>query len=347
MFVVFGLLTAASAWPCANLVTSEGEIATSGTQEVILAKAGESSVVEYRAAYTGDAEEFGWIIALDGEFEALDDGDDARFETLREHSDPVVSVMSVGDDDGGAGGCGAKSGGMRNDADTAGGGGDLGVVAQGFTGNYAYVVLETQDAQVLEDWLVSFGFDAGASQATLDDYLEEGAQMVLITVAPERAETQGEAGLPPVRIQYKGPLSFPARMARESAASEMATTIYVLGDERAQLSGWTQVDLASVDGGDQSPEEAWYGALLPIGLDQGYARVYAGAPPGSEESAFLTRFETRAPTDVHTVDPVFTVDDGQDTLQTEITVWDEGSSEGWLLIPLLGLGLAGLRRRRS
>ena len=56
MFVVFGLLTAASAWPCANLVTSEGEIATSGTQEVILAKAGESSVVEYRAAYTGDAD---------------------------------------------------------------------------------------------------------------------------------------------------------------------------------------------------------------------------------------------------------------------------------------------------
>lgn len=347
MFVVFGLLTAASAWPCANLVTSEGEIATSGTQEVILAQAGESSVVEYRAAYTGDAEEFGWIIALDGDFESLEDGDDARFDSLREHSDPQVSVMSVGDDDGGVGGCGAKSGGMRNDVDTAEGGGDLGVVAQGFTGNYAYVVLDTQDAQVLEDWLISFGFDAGASQATLDDYLEEGAQMVLVSISPDRADTQGEVGLPPVRIQYKGPLSFPARMARESAASEMATTIYVLGEQRAQMSGWTQVDLPYVDGGEESAEQAWYDALLPIGLDQGYARVFAGPPPGSEDSAFLTRFETRAPTDVHTIDPVFTVDDGQEEMQTEISIWDESSSEGWLLIPLLGLGLAGLRRRRG
>lgn len=346
MFVVFGVLTAATAWPCANLVTTEGEIATSGTQEVILAQAGESSVVEYRAAYTGDAAEFGWIIALDGDFESLEDGDEARFDALREQSDPVVVVQSVGDE-GDVGGCGAKSGGMRNDVDSASGGEELGVVAQGFTGNYAYVVLDTQDAQVLQDWLVSFGFDAGASQDTLDDYLEEGAQMVLVSVSPERADTQGEVGLPPVRIQYKGPLSFPARMARESAATEMATTIYVLGEERAQLSGWDQVDLPSIEGGSVSAEQAWHDALLPIGLDQGYARVFAGAPPQTEDSAFLTRFETRAPTDVHTVDPVFTIDDGELELHTEITVWDDGSSQGWLWVPLLGLGLAGLRRRRG
>lgn len=346
MFVVFGLLTTATAWPCANLVTSDGEIATSGTQEVILATVGDSSVVEYRAAYTGDAEEFGWIIALDGDFESLEDGDDDRFDTLREHSDPLVFVQSVGDDGGGGGCRGEKSGGMRNDADT-GGSDELGVVAQGFTGNYAYVVLDTQDAEVLQDWLVSFGFDASASQATLDDYLEEGAQMVLVSVSPDRADTQGEVGLPPVRIQYKGPLSFPARMARESAAREMATTIYVLGDQRAQLSGWSQVDLPAIDGVEESAEQAWYDALLPIGLEQGYARVFAGPAPAAQDGVFLTRFETRAPTDVHTVDPVFTIDDGQDGLHTEITVWDDSGSQGWLWVPLLGLGLAGLRRRRG
>ncbi|MFT5582669.1 MAG: hypothetical protein ACI9VR_000245 [Cognaticolwellia sp.] len=343
---MFVLLTAATAWPCANLVTSEGEIATSGTQEVIFATVGDSSVVEYRAAYTGDAAEFGWIIALNGEFESLEDGEDDRFETLREHSDPRVIVESVGDDPGSGAGCGAKSGGLRNDG-IEGGGDDLGVVAQGFTGNYAYVVLETQDSQTLQDWLVSFGFDAGASQATLDDYMAEGDQFVLISVSPDRADTDGEVGLPPVRIQYKGPLSFPARMARESAASEMATTVYVLGDQRAQVGGWGQVDLPSVYGGEESAEQAWYEALLPIGLEQGYARVYAGSAPAGQSGAFLTRFETRAPTDVHTIDPVFTVDDGQDGLHTEITVWDGGSSEGWLWVPLLGLGLVGLRRRES
>lgn len=348
MFVVFGLLTAATAWPCANLVTVEGDIATSGTQELILETAGESSVVEYRVAYTGDAAEFGWIIAVDGAFESLEDGDAARFDALREHSDPAVWVQSVGEGEGGGGlGCGgAKSGGMRNEADTAGGSQGLDVVAQGFTGNYAYVVLDPEDPEMLQDWLDSYGFDASASSATLQDYVDDGAQLVLLTVAPDRAETQGEAGLPPVRIQYQGPMSFPARMARESAAPLMATTVYVLGEERAQVSGWSQEDLYEVYGDGESAEEAWLAALLPVGLEQGYARVFAGPPPAGEASAVLTRFETRAPTDVHTVDPLFTTDDGDAEMRTEITLWSEGSSQGWLWLPVLGLTLAGWRRRR-
>lgn len=341
------MLGAAPAYPCANLVTTEGELATSDTQEVLFEKEGEASVVEYRVAYQGDAADFGWIIALDGEFEALVDGDVARFDALREASDPQVTYWEDDTSDSGPSlGCRSKAGGtdrVNSLSDT--GSGSWEVVAEGFSGTYAYTVIQADDPAGLSEWLTEAGFDASASQDTLDTYLQEGAQMVLVRVNPDAAETPSEgAELPPVRITYAGEFSFPARMARESSATEMATTVYVLGEQRAQVSGWAQTDVDYLDGSDVSAEQLWYTSLLALGLNKGYGRVYAG----EYEGAFLTRFETRAPTDVHDVDPVFTVDDGDQAFRASIDIWGATpSSEGWMLLPLLGLGLGLIRRRRA
>ena len=129
-------------------------------------------------------------------------------------------------------------------------------------------------------------------------------------------------------------------MGRSSSTQTMDTTLYVIGPQRAEMTGWQTVELPWMDGGDD-PETAYAAELLGIGLQQGYALVHA-AP---YQDAFLTRFDTRAPVDVHTVDPAVTAQGGLGELHLRISAQgtDTGGSAAWLL-PLLGLGWLVRRR---
>ena len=66
---------------------------------------------------------------------------------------------------------------------------------------------------------------------------------------------------------------------------------------------------------------------------------------GEHEGQWITRFDTLAPREVHTVDPVFSLRDEAYSWQLEIEVPESDeearvsqSAAAWLLLPLLGLG---------
>lgn len=327
-----------SALPCAALITSETQLASSDAQEAILDLTGADPVIEYRVQYDGDASELGWVIPVLGEFGSLQDGDPDRFDGVRSASQPTVEWSSV-DDGGGGLGCGAKSGGdgRANLADTA----DVAVLAQGFTGTYDYAVVDADSAESLASWGSDNGFETSGVTVVVEEYLDEGRPILLVKVAPDDAETPLEGRyLPPLRLTYSGDAAYPARMGRSSSTQTMDTTLYVIGPERAEMSGWQTVELPWLDGGDD-PESAYAAELLGIGLQQGYALVHAAPYQG----AFLTRFDTRAPVDVHTADPAVTVEGGLGELHLRISAQgsDTGGSAAWLL-PLLGLGWLVRRR---
>jgi hypothetical protein len=127
----------------------------------------------------------------------------------------------------------------------------------------------------------------------------------------------------------------------------LRTTIYVLGDQPATVSGWSSTvnDAIEADLYDD-PTAVFESALWAAGGDApGYLLTYAGEHRAELPESTVTRFDTFASRDAHTIDSSFALD-GSGEVQTTITMVEEGAdTEAWLLLPLLAG--CGLWRRRS
>ncbi|MEQ1504203.1 MAG: DUF2330 domain-containing protein [Myxococcota bacterium] len=325
-----------SAWACAGLVHDDTSLAESDAAEVLFEPGDGEVAVSYAVAYTGNAADFGWVIPVPGAVSAIEDGDADRIASLRQASQPVVSWPSADQPSAGCA-CGgaAKSGDSLESRSN-----DLEIVAEGFTGTYAYVVIEATDADALTAWFTDNGW-AGIDPDDVAHYVSIGAAFAALQVVPETADTPVDGRLlPPVRIRYAGDaLLFPAVMARHAAVSEQHTTLYVVGADRATLAGWTFEEPSGLSGSD--PVAVWDDALAALGADRAYARTFAGAVDGG----FLTRFDTIAPTEVHDADVTLALGDGTDGFQVTIRV-DGGDSGSEAAIPLGLLLLAGVGARR-
>lgn len=344
--MLFLSLFTATAWPCAGLFHEEGLLAESDVQEAIFEQTADGVQVSYLAQYDGDAASFGWVIPIFGEFQSIEDGDPERFTELREQTQPTVYRSYAEEEP--ACGCGATAGKADNSlGDTAATDRGFDVVAEGFTGTFDYAVIEGDDAQGILDWLDQNGWQIADSEAAISAYVAEGGvRFVALSLAPQSAETSSEGRqLPPVVIQYAGDsMRFPATMARYGAVAEVRTTLWVLGEQQARVGGWSQTTLSPLEGSiDEEPEQVWLDGLRAMSAQ---SPVYNLTWAGDYDGAFLTRFDTLAPKEVHTLDVTFTADGGTNHASTEVWLYEESSSSvGLLMLPLALLG-AGLRRRR-
>jgi len=351
----FSIFFSSPAYPCASLSHKSGSLAESDAGEAIFSLDGDESVVEYQVTYTGDATDFGWIIPIPSEFVSLEDGDAARFDALRDVSQPQVDFYFWDGDDSGGGGCfcaGKGSDNVKGFSDTGSGGDQLAVeiVAEGFTGSYDYTVVNSDSPSDLTTWLDENGWDAGYDADTISGYAEDGFSFALITITPTENETPEEGrSLPPVKLRMSGSqMIFPARMASTASTNTQRTILYVLGDSTAAVTdGWAQTSFDYIDGtiNDDDPSTLYDNALWEItGDTAAYALVYSS----EVESQWLTRFETWASRSVHTADVTIEFTDSQEDTQTRVEMHEDGGVEtglAWMFLPLLS-GWA-IRRRNE
>ena len=338
------------AFPCAGLFHSSDVIAESDNQQVILRQLDGEIEVSYNVEYEGDAVDFGWVIPIFGEFSAMEDGDEQHFSTLG--YDTVPEVQTRYSDDGG-GGCRQPSKGsfsdseQRNMLDTAATG-SAEIVAEGFTGTYSYTVLEADSVEGLEGWLTDNGWSIESSRPVLEAYVAEGG-VQFVAIALTGGEDTDAAMLPPVSIRYGGDqLRFPATMARYAMVETLRTTVYVMGEQPATVSGWSSTTNTDIQADiNQEVEAVFEAALWAAGGDApGYLLTYAGSHSAELAESVVTRFDTFSSRDAHTLDALFALD-GSDEVVTNITMIEEGAdSEAWLLLPLLA-GCGMWRRRRE
>ena len=238
-------------------------------------------------------------------------------------------------------------GGVKGGGDTAGG---VDEIYQGETPTYSYSVLEATSADALSTWLEEHGWYLGDTGASIQEYVSEGGyQFVAIALKMDVVEGSAvQAELPPVRLKYEGDkLVYPSRMGRYSPEVELSTLIWVIGDQRASIrGGWDQVELPLVwEGGETSSylTEVAAAKIREIGSEGGFALTWAG----EYGDGWATRFETVAPTGIHTVDVEFSVDGGTDaplalTLSNQQGCKAPAGAQALLLFPLVAL----LRRRK-
>ncbi len=336
-------LLAQPAWPCAGIFHGSEVLAESDTQEVILRQLDEGVEVSYRVEYAGDAADFGWVIPIFGDLISIEDGDESDFDDLHDSTAPVVERLYAAEE---SSGCSrTKSDNALSGSDTASSGW-AGVVAEGFTGTYDYVVLDAKSADALTDWLAESGWSITTAQAAVEAYIAEGSVQFLALHISGTAPTDA-ALLPPITIQTTGSqLRFPATMAAEGMVETQRTTIYVLGDQRASISGWASTEGGIITGGiGEDPQALFAEALWEAGGEEpGYFVTYAGYHSSRFSETWVTRMDTLAAKEAHTTDPIFSLSGGTSGVQTTIRL-EETTSEGWLLLPLLG-GLGLWRRRR-
>jgi hypothetical protein len=341
------LATVAAAWPCGGMFHAKGTLAESPAQEVVFRQGDGWSEVDYRVEYEGDAADFGWVIPIPGAFVSLKEADPALFDSYRSCTQPVVEWLGDGEEESGcgcAGGSKSDAGGLGDTNER----GDVTVVAEGFTGDYEYTVLEATSTKGLLAWLDEHGWETMGADAALDAYVAAGGfQFVSLALTPTVSETPEEGReLPPLRIRYEGSdLRYPAMMARVAMEiSEIRTRIFVEGAERATVSGWTAEEVGDLHAADGYDAEAVFDERLrALGADSAGFGVVAALECGE----FVTRFESLTMPSAHTVDPTFALDGGEDAwLETRITVDDSDgiADTAWLFVPLLGL--AWKRRRR-
>lgn len=313
MTLLLALLTP-GAQACGGFFPPPSDTAISNTQEVIFATSGDEVQVDYRVLVHGSAAEFGWLIPIPGEFVSLEDGDGAVFQAIHEATDPLEDLVEP--PSGGCLGSGLKSdGGGEFDTASGGRGGGVEVVATGFTGTYGYTVLEATSSEAFLLWLDANGLDVGPAGPTVDRYVTDGGwQFVALTLDGELADDQVEA--PPISIRYTGGgMVYPARMSRTSMDPVQHTIVYVKGDQRARASaGWTEEEASLLWDDGETPDymrsELWPEALYEAGAERRYLTVFAGELDGE----WVTRFETRAPSEVHEADATFTLDGGTTTV---------------------------------
>lgn len=342
------LLAPTPALACAGFFHEDGALAESSYEEAIFQKGDGWVEVQYKVNLEVDASDFGWIIPIPGEFQSFGDGDSALFTNLFNTTAPELDLEEV---ESGGGCLDASKGGVLTDSanSTAGG---ITVVYQGSTPSYDYSVLAADSSDAMLAWLTENGWNPGESSAALEDYVNEGGyQFVAVKTHIDPVTETVQTTLPPAKIRYSGDqIRYPARMGRYAQAEVLSSIVYVLGDQRARISGgWDQVEVPEIADEGEDPDYVHYTmypeTIAGIGRDGGYALTYAGA----YKDGWVTRFETTAPREINSVDVEFAVDEGTDsplhlvlsnTAPAGCTT--SGGARGLGMLALLGL----LHRRR-
>jgi len=343
LVTLYALAEAAHA--CGALFVPPGEIAISNTQEAILQAASDDTVrVAYRILAERDASDFGWVIPIPGPFVDLADGDEDDFTRLRAATAPEEDLA----DDGGLA-CGPVAKDGRNEGLRQGG---VDVVAEGFTGTYAFAALDASSTDALLDWLADHDYAVGTAGPLLDAYVADGGwQFVAIRLEATAAPEYGAEALPPVEVAWEGrELVYPARITASSTDPTQHTILYVRGDESASIvgDGWSSVDVPEVWDAGEDPAymryEAWPERLRELGEANRFGRVFSGRVDGD----WVTRLETLAPTENYEVGDITLAFDGDAVAQRTVISNRRGCAapEGAALL-VLPLGAILLSRRED
>lgn len=338
---------------CAGFFHEPGALAESSYEEAIFLKGDGWVEVQYKVDLEASTSDFGWVIPVPGEFQSFADGDQALFAAA---FDATAPKLDLEEQDDGGGGCissySLKGGDFANSDSSRGG---VTVLYEGSTPSYDYSVVEATSSADLLTWLSDNGWSPGETSASIEEYVKEGGyQFVAVKTHLDPVSGTVETTLPPVKIRYAGDkISYPARMGRYAEGETLSSILYVMGDQRARISGgWDEVEVPEISDEGEDPDYVHYqmypARMAEIGQEGGYALTFAGP----FQDGWITRFETVSPRDLNTVDVEFAVDGGTDApLQLVLSNTSPAGcstsrgARGLLLLPLVVL--LGCRRRMS
>lgn len=238
-------LHARPARACGGFFCSQSAPVEQSAEEIIFVDNPDDTVTAViRIEYAGPAEQFAWVLPIEGAPSDVGVSSEQAFAALRNFSDPqfILNTTVEGEcqDDGSFGNGPFPAGAPTMGAADAGAVDEdgVGVIAEGSVGPYDWHVINVNpqlddSAEVAVTWLVNEGYDVTAlGPDVLRPYLDDGLNLMAFRLTKGAGADVGS--IRPVVITYESEApAIPIRPTAVAAQDDMGIRVWVLGGAQA------------------------------------------------------------------------------------------------------------------
>ncbi|MCC6620981.1 MAG: DUF2330 domain-containing protein [Deltaproteobacteria bacterium] len=224
---------------CGGFFCSQVPVDQAGEQ-IIFGMQGDTITAQILISYTGEAEDFAWLLPVASTPEVTL-GTMAAFQQLGWRTRPTFNVQWTGE----WGQCGgwwmfaeteaAAGGGPRSDPDDDG----VQVVSQKDVGPFETTVLAATDTDALVKWLDDNDYDQPpAAVPLLDHYVRQGMQFVALRLLKD----EPTGAIQPITLTFReADPCVPLVLTQIAAVPDMPVQLYLFGDHRVVPTNWFHV----------------------------------------------------------------------------------------------------------
>jgi len=233
----------------------------------------------FRSRYTGNPEEFAWILPLPATpTDVVAHEDSKLFDFLDELTTPRFSVWTPPTGNFSCG-CSGDTGPLPGQR------GLINVEAQGEAGIFQWTALTSTGGEALLTWLNDNGFAVPESATgLLDQYIAQDMHFLALRVRkPELSNlgTAAEREIPPIQVTCETTTwMYPMAISQISAANETDVLVYLFADDR--------MEAANVPNGEVDPEQLIPDASSPSGTN--YESLFTQRIRGLGSPALITEY---------------------------------------------------------
>lgn len=224
---------------CGGCFSPPETVTSVDSHRMVVSLSPEKSILWDQIRYSGDPEDFVWVLPVPSPDVDIAVADDLFFLELESQTAPTISPPPLPpldcppppEENCGLFGC-DQSGGDGSGADYAAdaGAGDVDVYREEVVGPYETVVIGSEDPVALITWLNDHGYAVPEStRPIISHYTDQSSLFVVLRLAPD----QGVTAMQPVRVEYPGFMgTFPLRMVTVGAYSSLTMTLWIVAEQR-------------------------------------------------------------------------------------------------------------------
>lgn len=234
----------------------------------------EETVLWDQIVYSGDPEDFVWVLPVPSEEVSVELADSQFFARIDARTAPTIAPLSPPPrlfcPSGGVG-CGAAA--SFDDSDAQPDPDGVTVFNEDVVGPYETVTIGAEDPEALYDWLTGNGYDVPpATLPAIDHYIEQQSVFVVMRLAPG----ENVQAMEPVRVRYPGYMaSFPLKMVVVGAKGLLSLSLWVIAEQRYEARNYGTIAVDTDDlAWDWSTNTSNYAEVFDETVEQGGSRAW-------------------------------------------------------------------------
>ena len=223
---------------CGGCFSPPETVTSVDSHRMVVSLSPEKSILWDQIRYSGDPEDFVWVLPVPSPDVEIAVADDLFFLELDSQTAPTINPPPLPpldcppppEESCGFFGC-DQAGGDSGDGYAAdAGAGGVDVYREEVVGPYETVVIGSEDPVALITWLNEHGYAVPEStRPTIRHYTDLSSLFVVLRLAPD----QGVSAMQPVRVEYPGYMgTFPLRMVTVGAYGSLAMSLWIIAEQR-------------------------------------------------------------------------------------------------------------------
>ena len=220
---------------CGGCLSPVEAVTTVDSHRMVVALGVEETVLWDQIIYSGDPEDFVWVLPVTGPEVSVELADPAFFDWIDTASSPVVQPANPVQTFCGGNNTGFGCGGGDVAADGAGDSPSdaVEVTNRETVGPYETVTITSEDPMALYAWLQENGYAVTEdARPAIDYYVGAGFSFVALRLAPG----QGVSAMQPIRVRYPSFMgTFPLKMVVVGARGVLNLSLWVIAEQRYEV----------------------------------------------------------------------------------------------------------------